>query len=80
MGEWEFGWRIALYVFGGSVTFAVGMLGFTIRRLFKTQELLFRKLDKQAKEVHKLQLAVVSTNPQTTSIFRAFMLKDDDEG
>ena len=78
--------KAAMIVLGGAVTLAITMLGLYLRKLSAeinrvriTQDLLFKKLDKQARELHKVQLAIVAKDPSQTAIFSAFMVKTDDE-
>ena len=59
-------------VFGGLLTLAVTLLGFLIKRLFKTQDLLFRKRDEVRADIDRVKLAML-TDPSRTAMFNAFM-------
>jgi hypothetical protein len=56
---------------------AVTLIGVLIKRVYKSIDLLFGKLDRQAKEIHRLQMAICAVAPDKTSMFTAFMVKDD---
>ena len=61
------------------LTLIVTVIGIMLKRLYSAIDLLFSKLDRQAKELHQMQLAITSIDPSKANMFRAFMLKPTDE-
>ena len=55
----------------------VTIIGIMVKRLYASIDLLFHKYDSMAKEVHKMQLAIVGIDPTKTTVFKSFMLRDD---
>lgn len=55
----------------------VTIIGILIKRVYNSIDLLFHKYDSMAKEVHRMQLAIVGLDPSKTAVFKSFMLKDD---
>ena len=65
------------YVIGAAASLAVTLFGILIGRLYKANDLLFSKLDRQANELHQMQLAITAIDPSKANLFRAFMLKPE---
>lgn len=63
------------YIFGALLTFGATAIWVVVRRLYASIDLLFGKLDRQAKELHQMQLAITSIDPSKANMFRAFMRK-----
>jgi hypothetical protein len=64
-------WRLGIAVFGLLGTIAVTLGGIMIRRLFKSIDLLFEKLDNQQKVINTLKLVAVRHDPDSTVLFDA---------
>lgn len=54
--------------------FVLALLAFLVKRLFRTQDLLFTKYDAVKADVDLIKLAIVSVDPTKAVLFR----KDDD--
>ena len=59
-------------------TLAVTLVGIVLRRLFRTNDLLFRKYDALRLDVDRLKLAMVAVDPSKTALFEAFMSRPGD--
>lgn len=60
-------------IIGAVLTLAVTLVGIVVRRLFKANDLLFRKYDELRDDVDRIKLALVAVDPSKTTLFDAFM-------
>ena len=67
-------WPAIISIIGG---IAVGLFTIVIRRLYKSIDLLFAKIDKQQKAINTLMLVAMKDDPESTSLFRALTANGD---
>lgn len=63
--------RIAVTVGGVVGTLAVTLLGVIIRRLYKSNDVLFYNIGRLEKRLKVLELVAVKNEPDSTGLFRA---------
>lgn len=67
--------KVAASILGVALTLGVGLLIFMVKRMYKSIDLLFAKLDAVRSDIDRLKLMMVSVDPSKTAIFKAFMEK-----
>ena len=67
MSDWEIKAVITFFGFAGM------LLGVLIRRLYKANDLLFRKYDTLKAEYHVISLWLIAKNPEDRDLLRALI-------